>query len=523
MKKRPTYRHSSHALSRRDVLRMGSLIGPGLIAFPSLFARAAWAQTTSAFDYYISPSGSDSNAGTQASPWAITSLNTKQSVYGGKRVGLLDGTYNVGSMMTQNRDVPALGLNGGTSSAPTVIGVVNSGAVTITANNGSYGGTGGNNTCAMMGHKSTAAQQGYLTIDGLKFTGGSYQVIEIGNYDFSGPIVPGVTIQNCEFTANNCASTPLAQGGNCAQISIYRNSGTALRNNYHHDNVGIFGVGSADHFSALYQWQSSGTLIEYCTLVNTGNFHGKEGGNQGTTIRYCYIDVTPFSSGQNRSGIQGFDGAPTAGLTQSSSFHNNVILYSYIALDLQDELNEGGWTTPLTIYNNTFVASSSWATGIDYYEQTSGSRLLRFYNNLYFDNGLSSSGGYGYVLANVDAFGLIDYNIYGGHPSWSSVTPGQVNSDGVARYSSLGAWQGSLGGSTGADAHSQSAVATFSNAGQNAAQYQVTSGIAFGSGRTGGTSSGTAVNIGAWDGIATQIGASSGTTTIPVAPVLSVS
>jgi hypothetical protein len=200
-----------------------------------------------------------------------------------------------------------------------------------------------------------------------------------------------------------------------------------------------------------------------------------------------------------------------------------VIVYSYCALDLQDELNNGGWTTLLAVYNNTFVASSSWSCGLVYYEQHAGSRLLRFYNNLFFDNGLSPSNGYGYVLANVDAFGLVDYNIYGGHSSWSAVSGGQVNSSGVNRYSSLAAWQGAMNGSTGADVHSQDAVATLANAGANALKYKVTSGIAFGSGRVGGVSSGSAVNIGAWDGVVTQIGSGGAGSPVPDAPVLSVS
>jgi hypothetical protein len=510
------------SLSRRDVLRRGALLAPGLIILPNFLLSVARGQAVASFDYYISPGGSDNNPGTQASPWAITALNSKQSTYGGKRVGLLDGTYNVGSMMTNNRDSPALNINGGTATSPTVLAAVNPGSATITANNGSYGG--GNNTCAVLGHKSTSPQQGHVTLDGLKLTGGSYQVVEIGNYDNSGPILTGVIIQNCEFTGNDCSTSSNALGGNGAQISLYRNSGTILRNNYHHSNVGMHGVGSADHFSALYQWQTSGTIVEFCTLINTGNLHGKEGGNQGTTIRNCYIDVASFTSGQNRSGIQGFDGAPTSGLTQSSTFHNNIIVYSYAAVDIQAELNNGGWSTPVAIYNNTFVAVQSWDTGLVYYERTAGSRLLRFYNNLYFDNG--HSGGYGYLLANGDAPGLIDYNIYGGHPSWSTVPGGQVNSSGITRYSSVSAWQASVSGSTGADAHSQSAVVTFSNAGQNALQYKITSGPAFGTGRVGGVASGAACNIGAWDGTVTQIGVGSTTTVptaVPDAPTLSVS
>jgi hypothetical protein len=507
-------------LSRREVLRAGSALLPAIAVPGVLFPGSADAQTTtSTFDFYISPSGSDSNAGTQASPWSITALNTKQTIYSGKRVGLLPGTYGVGSLMSSNRDSPALRINGGTAAAPTVIAATSRGQAVIAANNGAYGG-GTANTCAVLGHKSTAPQQGYVTIDGLKFTGGSYQVIEMGNYDFSGPVISGIVIRNCEFTNNNCANTPAAVGGNCAQISIYKNSGTLLSNNYHHDNYGDGGPGSADHFSALYQWQSSGTTIEYCTLVNSGNLHGKEGSNQGTTIRYCYIDVSSLVTGQNQSGIQGFDGATTGGMTQRSAFHHNVIVFSNLAFDLQSELNNGGWTTPLAIYNNTLIAKSGWSTGIVFYEQTSGSRLLTAYNNLFFLS--SASSGYGYSLTNKDAFSLVNYNLYGTSAKWTTVGGGAWNSIGAAGYSSMAAWQAAIAGAAGADANSPSALAVFSNAGANALQYQVSSGPAYQAGRVGGVSSGSVVNIGAWDGTVSRIGYDS-QSVIPGAPVLSVS
>src|SRR5580700_10727712 len=87
-------------LSRRDLLRAGSLLVPAAALAPGIFTRSAQAQaSTSTFDYYISPSGSDSNAGTQGSPWSITAINTKQATYAGKRVGLMDGTYTVYSLL----------------------------------------------------------------------------------------------------------------------------------------------------------------------------------------------------------------------------------------------------------------------------------------------------------------------------------------------------------------------------------------------------------------------------------------
>lgn len=109
--------------SRRSVIKHGAFAAGALL----LPWRPRWAQAQSAtFDYYISPTGSDSNPGTQASPWSITAINTKQSVYAGKRVGLLDGTYNVYSLCQAGAwNLAALVVNGGTTGSPTVIAAVN--------------------------------------------------------------------------------------------------------------------------------------------------------------------------------------------------------------------------------------------------------------------------------------------------------------------------------------------------------------------------------------------------------------
>lgn len=80
------------------------------------------------FDFYISPTGSDTNLGTLASPWALTALNTKWSTYGGKKVGIIAGTYDLltlagGSYNTGSNDyeLAAFEIQGGTSGSPTYI------------------------------------------------------------------------------------------------------------------------------------------------------------------------------------------------------------------------------------------------------------------------------------------------------------------------------------------------------------------------------------------------------------------
>jgi hypothetical protein len=85
------------------------------------------------FDFFISTTGSDSNPGTLVSPWAITSINTKQATYTGKRVGVLAGVYNVNSLMGSGNagslNLVALAVNGGTVSNQTYIGSSNASGV----------------------------------------------------------------------------------------------------------------------------------------------------------------------------------------------------------------------------------------------------------------------------------------------------------------------------------------------------------------------------------------------------------
>ena len=70
-------------VSRRELVRAGAVLIPTVVGAPWIFSRAQ-AQTTPTFDYYISPGGSDGNAGTQGSP-GMTAINTSVLSTGGRR------------------------------------------------------------------------------------------------------------------------------------------------------------------------------------------------------------------------------------------------------------------------------------------------------------------------------------------------------------------------------------------------------------------------------------------------------
>ena len=80
------------------------------------------------FDYYIATTGSDTNPGTLASPWAITGINSKQATYAGKRLGIVAGTLYGGTIVVARQVVTstsALAMTGTQSSANTLdVGVI---------------------------------------------------------------------------------------------------------------------------------------------------------------------------------------------------------------------------------------------------------------------------------------------------------------------------------------------------------------------------------------------------------------
>ena len=136
-----------------NVMQLPSSGGSGTAAsYPKYAAIMDYIEgiVPATFDYYISPTGSDSNAGTLASPWAITSLalvygnggtTTPYTAQGkinaaltaGRRVGFLPGVYDVSALMAtaevkSGPPVGALQLIGGTSSsASTYWGSANAG------------------------------------------------------------------------------------------------------------------------------------------------------------------------------------------------------------------------------------------------------------------------------------------------------------------------------------------------------------------------------------------------------------
>jgi hypothetical protein len=533
----PLSQESAGNLSRRKFLALGSI---GLVVASGLGSEAR--AQSAGFNYYISPTGNDGNPGTLASPWAITSLmSTKQSAnnvanfnaMAGKRIGLLPGIYNVSAYMQPQSSNGAVQVPGGSSGSPTylassnALGQYSQLAATITAMNGSvYGGTGGSGEAyngPMLGHtgvnQNSTYPVGYITLDGITFTGFSYKGVRIGGGSSGdGPTgIPGVIVQNCLFTGGGF--NPGAAVDNSDALWIDCTANALVTNNKFLNNVG-HQAGGADHLNAIIIWGSAnnfnttGTVITNNTIINAGNIYGKEVAIQGTTVAYNYVDMSMYTGGGVNAGAQDFTGANQSGLTRTTNIHHNILLSTNEGIG-SSTLSQGyGFTTPANIYNNTIVMNSN-GSGTPYpaawiVSQTANN--INFYNNVY--TGAADASGYGTFVTNAGAIAIWDYNLLTTGMNWVLRQNGSLGSV-QATYTSLAAWKAGVAANGGpnVDGHSvQNNSPGFTNSGTLAQLYQLASGSpALNAGRVGGVPSGAVCNMGAWDGTVTQIGSSIGT------------
>ena len=235
-------RKPSNKLSRRDLLlRSGALAG-AITAGNLWIPRQAHAQTAS-FDYYIGPNGSDSNPGTQASPWAITAINSKRSMYAGKSVGLLDGVYNINAITNAEGywSHPGLQVASGTAGSPTVIAAVNprqaildgadsSGNIPTTESPAIGQGYGG----------ASGTSNGYVTIDGLvvrNMYGSGIQFWYSGTQSLTYVArITGVIVKNCEVY--NIRNRNTGTGNNVGAVRFQAVNAGLIQNCELHDVYG---------------------------------------------------------------------------------------------------------------------------------------------------------------------------------------------------------------------------------------------------------------------------------------------
>jgi hypothetical protein len=494
-------------ITRRNLLKQGTYAALALRAAPSLI-RSANAQTTgsSSFDYYISPTGSDANPGTMAQPWAITAINTHRADYAGKRVGLLDGTYNVHTLVQAGGgwSKPALAINGGSSAdSPTVIAAVNPRQAILTAANpatGAYPTSG----CGVIGQGyMQTANKGNVTIDGLYITRafqyGIAFYVPIGDQQEGG--ASGFTVRNCEIydvggVVNN----------NVGGILMCFCTGALISNNKIHSvqppNVLNGNLGNA---AGIFSFHCHSNVYEYNTIYDCNSgIYDKNNYNGNHTYRYNYVEsagLTPYAALKDCSGGNAGD---------IVTVHNNILLGPVI-WDGSNAFNMPS-LQGLVFYNNTCVFGGAQKTDNGIFYAAGANTVSPAATVTFFNNIVQCSGAIGYaglVDFCAGSVALSNYNCFSavGGEQMLALAP-LSKPRGTPKVYSLAEWRSA----TGMDAHSTASAAGFTSPlDRTPSGFQLRSASpGQGSGRVGGVASGITTDIGAWGGGATQIGCNFG-------------
>jgi hypothetical protein len=461
------------------------------------------------FDFYISTTGNDSNAGTLANPWAITSLqdtNSNNSLIAAKRVGLIAGTYSLSGMTSgshvggvgSNYDYPILHLPAGSSGHPTYIGSSNSsGFYTARVATLDWGQGVSNTTNSMIGQNSGGS--GFFTIDGLTVTGyttssvgggtSSQSCKQIGYYPAQSAGL--VTVQNCDM--GNMSVTSNSSGSNDGPIFMDGSSlpgvlNVLVQNNKFHD---VHKAADPTHVHAFEQYHSTGGQFLNNTIITCDcGIEGKVDVN-GLVAAYNYF----YNCGQTGGGaaaLMGFDGFSSGSTV--NTFHHNIFDTNPGAI-FKIDVSSSHIAQPATFYNNTVYCTVSGSN--DIWDLRGGlANAVTFHDNILVTTaatgGGSASGRLGLTSGDVAA---CDFNCY--YPT---------NGNFTAMWALSGTAQNTLANwrtASGFDTNGINTNPTFSSSivsGAGPTQFQLGGGSpCIGTG-TGGA------NMGAWDGVVTQIG-----------------
>lgn len=452
------------------------------------------------FDFYIGPSGSDSNDGlTTGTPWAITAINTKQATYspttmtGDVRIGFLDGTYDISGFtaLTGGYD-PLLQVKGGTSGGSVILEAVNDRLAIIDATGGSFV------DCPIIGD-ITGPRRGYIQIRGIKFVGAECKTIAVGDNGSFTPDYAGYVFEDNEFTLIDCRGT--TGTGNYSCIEVHSSDAPILRNNWCHDNI-WHALNSADHGSSFQMWAGRDAVIEYNTLIG-GAIYGKASNRTGDLIRRNYIDMSSMTAAAC-SGVQDFAGTD-ASTTGTTIVEENVLISSQN--DMRETTGSSYFHHTVKFRFNTIVTKDSANSGGLLIR--AGAGLLSCYGNIHYDE---SDGDNGFLWVNASADVVMDYNQYYtavADKSWKVFAA--PNDNNRTNYDTLAAFITAMGG--GIEAHSAETDPLFTLTGAYANKYKlqtIAGGFGadspcVGTGTSDGTTGGTACDKGAFGGASPAI------------------
>jgi hypothetical protein len=497
-------------VTRRTVLKQGACATLSTAASSLLTHRvSAQSATPAAFDFYISPTGADSNPGTMERPWAITAINTRQRDYAGKKVGLLDGTYNVHSLCQSKEDngvLVGLAVNGGTASAPTVVAAVNPRQAILTARDPSSGAYPTKQVGLIGQGYQQVPNAGNVILDGLYVTR-SFQAGIFFMPQVITTLAPGIVIRNCEvFDIGGI------QNNNVAGIKLRSCSGALVQNNQIHSVQPSPGHDAA----GILTFYSHKNIYEYNTIYDcNAGIYDKNQRNGDHTHRYNYIEIAGAFPAEAMTDCSGGNAGEVL------TVHNNIFV-------APSAWNGGGIVMPSTqsmvFYNNTCFCRG--APGALIYYPAAGPKvsppaMVTLYNNIIYAEGNSSSGLFRFCSGTV---ALSNYNLLRVQDPRSNIfSMAQIAApQGATTLYTLTAWQRASGLDSNSLTSPVASGALFTAASKLDPQSYALqpSSVGRNLGRVGGVASGAVTDAGAWGGGPTRIGCNFGAS--PRAPVLGV-
>jgi hypothetical protein len=434
------------------------------------------------FDYYIGPSGSDSNDGSIGSPKAITFLNN--AAIAGLRIGLLDGTYDllttVGTYPSEfNQHI--LDCAAGSAIAQTVVKSVNEHGAILNARFPDVTQDPWPEA-AVIG----CSTGGYVTIQGLKIINAGYRAIMVASGS-------GYQIRR-NWIVDQLYDDPAGPvGANSSSINLLTGvSGAVVSGN----RVEGSGAPSDNNRHAMIQtFDTVDSVIELNTLIGGtygGNgIHYKNAGNKRLITRLNFIDMTitgPFTTGVLYHGNVDTDGEE---LVEQNVIKAGSAVYSE------------GAANRFKVINNTFYFNGEIHTVGWYFGGLTLSGGLDFYNNITYRTGAIYHGDM--RIQSVATTNISAYNLWTDNSPDTLLSVNNIDTG----YSGLAAFYAA----TGFEDPTKSVTAAspgFVGSGSEAAYFVLDVGSAgIGTGKSNGTSGGSSVDMGAWGGLTppNQIGA----------------
>lgn len=326
----------------------------------------------SAATLFISATGSDSNPGTFAQPWAITSLqqsNANNAKMASKVVAIIGNsaasptTYDISTFPKNGPTACKVSPPAGTASASTTVIAVNATGVytplcvRLLADPAASGYV----IADCFGHSSdgSAPNGRYISVKGIWVdgNGNSTGTSGISGFNFCGPSGfgsgVGIVIQDCKSTgwiaANGNANFGCIKFDGTISNALVSN---CVLSNCYQTNISktTHGNGSCVHDYGQF------LTTQYCDMSSAHNAIYQKESNappQGATVQYNYIHAG-LGMGPSFAGFNNADGAspPYAGCTiRNNIIENGSIIY--ISAEGNAYLS-----APMAYYNNTFYSGT---------------------------------------------------------------------------------------------------------------------------------------------------------------------